>query len=171
MTKIKQRILLLGKESDHMDAVVIDRWVNLKPLSHFWVLIWSYSWVQNSSLRLQHGSGAILHMGQIELEVILTQINLHWCNQFKNNALLTNLLDLYLQCFSNSDIMTVTDVEDNVGSSDPEPMWESESISASIFQFFMGFRKQFGCHSSWHHHTFESNGNHFFIILTFAVTI
>ena len=67
-------------------------------------------------------------MSPIELEVSPTQINLHRRNRFKNNALLTNLLDLYLWGFSDSDIMTVTDVEDNVNSSDAEPMWESERI-------------------------------------------
>ena len=29
---------------------------------------------------------------------------------------------------------TVTEVEDNVSFSDPEPMWESKSTSASIFK-------------------------------------
>ena len=61
-------------------------------------------------------------MSQIELEVSPTQINLHRRSRFKNNALLTNLLDLYLRCFSDSNVMTVTHVEDNVNSTDPEPM-------------------------------------------------
>ena len=67
-----------------------------------------------------------------QIEVSPTQINLHRRSRFKKNALLKNLLDLYF--FSDSNVMTVTDVEDNVNSSDPEPMWESESTSALNFK-------------------------------------
>ena len=72
-------------------------------------------------------------MSRIELKVSPTQINLHRRNRFKNNALLTNLLDLYLSCFSDSNVMTVTDVEDNVNSSDPEPMWEKREYKCFKF--------------------------------------
>ena len=134
MNKINQRILLFRQRKWSCGCC---RHRQVSKLETFVSLLSAYSWARNSSLRLRHGSGAILHISRIELEVSPTQINLHRRNRFKNNALLTNLLDLYLCCFSDSDAMTVTDVEDNVSSSDPEPMWESESTSASIFKVLL----------------------------------
>ena len=66
-----------------------------------------------------------------QIEVSPTQINLHRRSRFKKNALLKNLLDLYF--FSDSNVMTVTDVEDNVNPSDPEPMWEKREYKCFKF--------------------------------------